>query len=309
MKINKISASAYKTWEKCEFAYFVNYILKLDGDPNWGALNGSVIHEVIEEYLKDKRKNWRKLLPQIYQKHQPWYWHKHIPKGETRKQFTHPAEKHCDICPLLKKGVCTPAGEKPEKVEGCPSIAYFETLEMLEHIFETRTEYFNRKILGIEDHFEIDIGNNVIINGYIDLVTELDKDTIEVIDWKTGTWTQNWDEAMKDIQMRMYCIAAMDLYPQYESYICTFDYVQKVPITVTFDRSDVEESKRWIKETWSSIAQCDKPQRTCNEIWKCNSICIGRDNCDKLWDNYNKKLSHDELRQSMAGILNDRSKR
>lgn len=120
---------------------------------------------------------------------------------------------------------------------------------------------------------------NLRIRGTIDLITEIDENTIEIIDWKTGMYRtvfptkqlkdQKYFES--DTQLQMYFWAVSQLYPQYEHILITIYYINAGgPFTVVFHKHQIPEILLKLKKTFNSIVKTKYPKK--NVGWHCN-IC------------------------------------
>lgn len=82
------------------------------------------------------------------------------------------------------------------------------------------------KVLGLELRFELETAKGVPYLGSIDKLVELDKDTVAIIDYKTSKMALTQAEADVDIQLSMYDLAVSEMFPQYSTIICAFDYLR-----------------------------------------------------------------------------------
>ena len=121
------------------------------------------------------------------------------------------------------------------------------------------------------------------VRGFMDLVTEVDKETLEVRDYKTGNYTKNTDDAFKDLQMRVYSMVAKDLFPDYDYVVMTLDYLRKGPVSVIFNKDDDQKTRNFLREAYGKIEGACEPIR--KKSFKC-SWCVGYDACAKIKDNY-----------------------
>jgi hypothetical protein len=121
----------------------------------------------------------------------------------------------------------------------------------------------------------------------MDLVLKLDEETIEVYDYKTGSWTLSYKEAEKDLQVLMYFLAAKEEWPQFKNVLVTLDYLQRKPVTVALGEHHVKKAKRKIQGLWRKIKHDKKPYRHKKPIWTCKSFC-DREKCDKFWALFKK---------------------
>ena len=141
-----------------------------------------------------------------------------------------------------------------------------------------------RQIVDPEPHFDIEIKEdwakyeyeiggkslvgNLAIKGTIDLVTKIDDDTIEVLDWKTGQ-RKNWatgekktyDKLCEDPQLLLYYYAISNLYPEYKNVIMSIFYVKDGgPFSMCWDDSDKVKFLGMLKNRFLQIQRNNKPQ-------------------------------------------------
>jgi ATP-dependent helicase/DNAse subunit B len=141
--------------------------------------------------------------------------------------------------------------------------------------------------LGVEKEFIIDLGMDhtqtpITAHGFIDLIVEEDAETLEIIDYKTGNKTQNTKEVGADIQAQLYAYAVTQLYPEYQYYLVTMDYFKSSPITVSFDKNQLDATVNFVKSRWESIKKKTKLTRRDND-WVCKYLC-NRELCDIEWN-------------------------
>lgn len=153
----------------------------------------------------------------------------------------------------------------------------------------------NRTILQPEQHFDIEIKKpwskfkytyqntvlegNLAIKGTIDLITKVDDNTIEIIDWKTGRrldWATGEEKTpeklQKDAQLKIYHYAVSQLYPEIEHVMLTINFINDGgPFTICYDKSDLLSTENMLKEKFEIIKNTQIPQL--NKSWKCNKLC------------------------------------
>jgi hypothetical protein len=154
------------------------------------------------------------------------------------------------------------------------------------------------------------------LRGRIDRVDKLDDETVEIIDYKSGSRVA-WDsqdrhkkepaDLHKEIQPRMYHLAAKHLYPWAKNFLVTFIYfTDGGPITVPFCEPDLAETRNILLKRFRSIKNNEDPQQ--NKSWKCNKLCsFGTSGiCDDVWRE-SKELGH-EFIQNKYTVLNVRKR-
>lgn len=301
MYIKYLSASSLNTYKDCDFKYFLQKHLKIPelSQPTIYTEKGLAVHETLEAWGKedgqdDATKDYLKRLLQAYQEKQHWK----LDAREPHKGFPHPYPKSCDTCPWAQSNagttICTIANKLIADVEGCPRPNFEDDLKLVEKVLSTKGKkhpLIENKIIGVEVPFDLEFNvgtdNYYRILGYIDLVTEIDEDTIEVRDYKTGNWAKTYDQAFNDPQMRIYSIAAKKLFPSYKYVIMTLDYLRKQPVTVIFSEEDDRESHKALQKYFKEIQQNEDPQR--KKSFMCR-FCIGYDKCGE----YRRKFLNDK---------------
>lgn len=153
----------------------------------------------------------------------------------------------------------------------------------------------NRNILQPEQHFDIVINKpwayykyvtkNENLEGYlalkgtIDLITKVDDNTIEIIDWKTGRrldWATGEEKTLaklqNDPQLRLYHYAVSQLYPKIEHIIFTINFINDGgAFSVCYDKADLPKTEDMIRIKFDTIKNTKVPQL--NKSWKCNKLC------------------------------------
>ncbi len=122
------------------------------------------------------------------------------------------------------------------------------------------------------------------LKGTVDLITKIDDNTIEYLDWKTGgtrkNWAtgkeKNWKELRDDPQLRIYHYALSRLYPQYEHIVMTIIYIQAGgAFSLDFSRDDLPKTEEILKRQFVKVRDCQRPYRIMGTFdgWKCKRLC------------------------------------
>ena len=153
----------------------------------------------------------------------------------------------------------------------------------------------NRDILQPEQHFDIeikkpwahykyniagdDIEGYLAIKGTIDLITKVNDNTIEIVDWKTGRrldWATGQEKTFaklqNDPQLRIYHYAVSHLYPQYDHIMVSINFINDGgAFTICYDKSDLPKTEDMLRIKFTDIKKTQVPQL--NKSWKCNKLC------------------------------------
>ena len=152
-------------------------------------------------------------------------------------------------------------------------------------------EQFNplkRNIISTEEYLKLEIkepwavlpnGDNFKVTGFIDLVTQIDENSYEIIDYKTGKLNdfltgQEINETFlrNDIQLRLYHLAVAEKFGCDKNYLLTMFFLKySKPITIALSCDDIIETKEKIKKRFLEIFNTKIPKL--NRTWKCTKFC------------------------------------
>jgi hypothetical protein len=301
MDIGSLSPSRAKTSDDCSFKYYMSYTLNISdqlSNSPFASNFGKTVHNVLEEYAKSHGTlNYQQLLLDEINKEglRPYDGMTTASKRVKAKFFV---EKACYECPFFdkEKQYCNIVSQHIDKFEGCPRSLHEDAIKMTQSAIRRYDKYFktgvksdanpNGKIIGVEEEFEFVVGKDkwgadIIMHGLMDLVIEEDKETIIVVDYKTGFKTQTTEELIDDMQARMYSIGAKMQFPQYKFVLLTFDYFRGVPVDIAFSKEQDEVTLDVVRRKWNDIKGTYKIKRRPYD-WYCQYLCK-RSVCDVEW--------------------------
>lgn len=120
--------------------------------------------------------------------------------------------------------------------------------------------------------FEIEgkkVNGNLVLQGTVDLITRLDNNSYEVIDWKTGSCVdffnnfkkKDYNSFTKDPQLLIYYYALRNIYPEIENIIFTIVWIRDGgPFSLAFGHKDYLYAEKLIKDRFLSIKNNMTPQ-------------------------------------------------
>ena len=262
----------------CEQQYFIEYVLGWRGPSNKKADKGTICHKVLEilAVIKQNQQNGQNecqddilgtiniskynldtIIEQVY--------------AHYTKQFMHHEWTKLDF-------------------KDCKEWVY-KAITLNNGMFDPR----NREILNPEQHFDIVIEkpwakysydtNEGLLEGYlglkgtIDLITKVDDNTIEVIDWKTGRrldWATGQEKThaklQSDPQLMIYHYAVSKLFPNYDYIMITIYFINDGgPFSILFTKEDLARTEDMLKNKFDIIKKTKKPRL--NKTWMCNKLC------------------------------------
>lgn len=311
MNISYHRASSIGAWKTCEFKYLAEYILGIPGLENSKANLGNVVHRTLEIYARAKRNGHYKLNDKYINQ-----------------------EYLCRICfdRYNREHPEFNWGDKERK------FVYDNVGAVLKSPFNP----LNLTILDVEKQFDIEINKpgfgfkhvnyitgqeetgNLRLRGTMDLVTEVDKDTIEVIDYKSGSrivWMgdgpKEFEHFIKDTQLKVYNLATSVIYPQYKHRLFTIFFTRDGgPFTVTFTEEDLENTVDELYKCFIEIKNSQIPKRLKDDRTKgkhlfiCKYLCQlggrgqqinGKNACDVY---YNLLRNENSLEKAAPKIYN-----
>lgn len=305
LKLKSVSPSRIKTFDACKFKYWLTYHcpgIKLKS--NWGAVHGTLLHDILENLSNDVDKDW---MQRLYRGYAGQLETKNregklelmpTPLLLAKTKEYHDKKPYCDTCPYKSGEQCGISLEPLNKLTGCPRNLFDNSVSMLESVIKRYQNKIWNKILrdkngvpiGTEYSLNVKIKDSEIpIIGFMDLVIEEDPETIHIIDYKAGVWTQGYQECRDDIQVKIYSMASRKEFIEdvnnkgykYKNVILTFDYFTSDPITIAFTADEDAATERWtankIKEI-QSTKWIDRIVRSNEDFsqkwaWKCRSLC------------------------------------
>lgn len=153
----------------------------------------------------------------------------------------------------------------------------------------------NRNIINCEQHFDIlidkpwadysyqtdngELSGKLGLKGTIDLITEIDNNTLEVVDWKTGRrldWGTGQEKThaklQQDPQLMIYHYAVSKLFPKYDYVIITIYFINDGgPFSILFDKNHLDTTENMLRKKFDIIKKTKKPKL--NKTWMCNKLC------------------------------------
>ena len=270
MDIKKLSASSYKRWDFCQMAYTIENLLGYRFPPGKAANVGTISHSILEILAKIKlgiQKNEKEVDTSI---------------GKIR------TDKY-DLIHIMEKSyndyiVKVPHLKWESKDYQDVKKYVFNALNHNNGLYSP----LNKNIISTEQYIKVPVNENwailsdqqqLNITGFVDLVTQVNKDTIEITDYKTGALTDfltgqeiTSDSLKDDIQLRFYHLAMSELFGCNNNYLLTMFFLKfSKPITISFSCYDLEETKNKIKKRFLEIYNTKLPKL--NKSWKCRKFC------------------------------------
>jgi hypothetical protein len=262
----------------CEQQYFLEYVLGWRGPSGQKADKGTIVHKVLEILAiikKAQQDNITIIEDDIAGQVDV---NNYNLNTLIEKSYKHYSEASAHHKWTLKD------------YKDCHSWVY-KAIEFNNGMFDPR----NRNILRPEQHFDFTINKkwaeysfntdggvvsgNLALKGTIDLVTLANKNTIEIIDWKTGRrldWATGQEKTQekleKDPQLRIYHYAISHLYPDIDHIIFSIYFINDGgPFSICFDKKDLSETENMLRQKFEHIKQTKKPRL--NKSWMCNKLC------------------------------------
>jgi hypothetical protein len=126
--------------------------------------------------------------------------------------------------------------------------------KMLENFMQTR-DYLNYKTIDTEVKVEQILSNGIALKGTIDRIVERNKDTIEIIDYKSGFMYFSLAGLQNNLQLRIYecLIRNIEKYKKYENVLLTIDPLRYDTISIQSTHEEYESFLDWIEIIYNKI--------------------------------------------------------
>ena len=201
-------------------------------------------------------------------------------------------------------------------------------LELFSREYDPR----NRNIFCPEKPFEIEIDaewayyNFVLkdaeiygayrIKGTIDLITQIDDDTLEIVDWKTGArkdWgsgkVKDYEYLMSDKQLLLYYYAARKCFPQFKNIIITIMFIRDGgPYTLCFEDSDMIRAEKMLEKHFKEVSSNSKPRPVdvTQKDFKCNRLChFYKNSLPNTKDNICKHIQKELYNKGIEKVIDE----
>jgi hypothetical protein len=262
----------------CEQQYFIEYVLGWRGPSGQKADKGTIVHKVLELLAVIKKAQQDNLLS--------------IDDDIVGKV----SSKNYDIDDLFNKVyIYYTTNNSHHKWtdkdrKDCRNWVQ-KTLEFNDGMFDPR----NRDIVCPEQRFDIVIDKpwakysfdtpegklegNLALKGTVDLITKIDDNFYEIIDWKTGRrldWATGKEKTQEklenDPQLMIYHYAISRLYPEIENIMVTINFINDGgPFSICFQKKDLLRTELMLRNKFEKIKANRKPQL--HKSWMCSKLC------------------------------------
>jgi hypothetical protein len=262
----------------CEQQYFLEYVLGWRGPSGQKADKGTIVHKVLEilAVIKKAQQDGKdEVIDDVIGKININDYNLNTIIEKVYKYYSEANSHH-------KWAI--------KDYKDCHAWVY-KAIEFNGGMFDPR----NRNILEPEQHFDIEIKKPwaqysydtsegklegyLALKGTIDLITLVNDNTIEIIDWKTGRrldWATGQEKTQekleKDPQLRIYHYAISHLYPHIEHIIFSIYFINDGgPFSICFDKSDLKNTEDMLRSKFEIVKNSRKPRL--NKSWMCTKLC------------------------------------
>jgi len=218
-----LSPSAVNGYRTCPQQYLFGYLWSLKEGPRASLSFGSIMHNTVKRFL-----------------------------GELRKRNKLPFEDVQRIFELEWRSVGfeDEYQEAQYKKDGIEQLCAFHAAVM----------GAPPQVIEQEKRFELPLEHNVIITGRIDQVNSLERNDVEIVDYKTGR-PKKESLAKKDLQLSLYALAAREIF-EWNPVRLVFHYLHDNLVQVTTrDSKQLQEAQNIVQEVAADIRAGQFPPR------------------------------------------------
>lgn len=312
MIVTYVRSSSYSNFDYCPQQYFITYNLGWPSKSNKKADMGTMAHKVMEilsglkKFEQDKPKNkWLVTEDDV------------CLKVRVDKARLHTDEFLDELTELSFESYKLKMTEHKWQPAD-----YREVRRSVQMFVDWNEGQFDPRLRNIhhpEPHFDIPIEEDwakyeyeidgktvtgqLAIKGTIDLVTLVNENTIEVIDWKTGrcmNWAtmeeKDFKKLKNDPQLLLYFYAISKLYPDYPNRIMSIFFCKDIdgkidpkPFSMCFDESDEARFLGMLKGRFEEIKATTVPKLLDprRKNFKCTRMCTF---CKTNWEGTDQNM-------------------
>jgi ATP-dependent helicase/DNAse subunit B len=311
MIVTYVRSSSYNNYAYCEMQYFITYVLGHQPSSGKKAELGTMAHKVMEVLAGLKKYLQENPKAKILKIDDDALGEVKFPKKEllTNKIVD-------ELIEMSIEAYSEKSGHKFYRADRqVVSDTVYTFLKHADGMFDPRL----RNVYHPEPHFDIPIEEDwakfeyeingkkvqgqLAIKGTIDLVTLVNDDTIEVIDWKTGRrmdWAtgevKDYKKLENDAQLLLYFYAISKLYPEFPNRIMSIFFykdkdgeVDPAPFSLCFGPQDEKRFLDMLKKRVTSIRNntSPKPIDPTRSSWKCKYLCHY---CKNKWEDTDESM-------------------
>lgn len=282
--ITYFRSSSYNQWDMCQQCYFLEYTLGIKGPSGKKAEMGTIFHKVMECLARTKL---------CIQNGETVFEDDAVGELKAREDTLMTAPYWERIFSLAFAHYAMRSVHKFSMADRRQIATWIaDTLDFQNGMFDPR----RRTIVAAEPHFDIEftepwahynfgdgLEGQLRLKGTIDLVTKINDNTYEVVDWKTGKrsdWATGKEKDFKalthDPQLLIYYYAITQMYPHVDNVVMSINFIKfNEPFTVAYDKSDIVIVKNMLRKRFETIKACTRPHLKSNtgSHWFCQRVC------------------------------------
>ncbi len=204
----QLSASAIDAYERCPMKYMFRHLWSMRGGPHAAMTFGNVVHTTIKEFVAELRKRGR------------------VPFEEVTAIFDRE---------WSSAGFPDDYQEQEYRKAGRDQLAAFH---------ETYSAA-PAEVMYQEKAFELPLENEVIVTGRIDQINRIDRDSVEIVDYKTGK-PREAKKANDDLQLSIYALAAREVLELEPKRLVLYNLMSNEAVATTRDAKSLAKAKERI---------------------------------------------------------------
>jgi DNA helicase-2/ATP-dependent DNA helicase PcrA len=219
----QLSPSAIGAYERCPMQYMFQQMWRIRGGASAQLTFGLVMHTTIKEFVAEVQKR------------------KRVPLDELLAIYDRE---------WLSAGFSDDYHEQEYRKAG---------REQLEAFHKTYSAA-PADVLYQEKPFELPLDGDVVVSGRMDQVNRIGKDSIEILDYKTGK-PRDEKSAAQDLQLSVYALAAREILDVIPERLVLYNLMTNEPVATTRDAKSLEKTKQKIAEVAGLIRAGEFPAK------------------------------------------------
>jgi DNA helicase-2/ATP-dependent DNA helicase PcrA len=211
----QLSASAIDAYERCPMKYMFQHVWNIRGGPHAQMTFGNVMHTTIKEFVGEMRKRGKVPLEEVLAIYEREWSSAGFPDDYQEQEYRKEGRKQLEA--FYRSYSAAPAD-----------------------------------VLYQEKFFELPLEHNVVITGRMDQVNRIEKNAVEIVDYKTGK-PKDEKKAREDLQLSVYALAAREVFDLAPKRLAFYNLMTNEAVATTRDAKALSATKQKIAEVADQI--------------------------------------------------------
>jgi ATP-dependent DNA helicase UvrD/PcrA len=211
----QLSASAIDAYERCPMKYMFQHVWNIRGRPHAQMTFGTVIHTTIKGFVGEMRQRGKVPIEEVLSIYDREWFSAGFPDDYQEQEYRKAGREQLEA--FYRSYSAAPAD-----------------------------------VLYQEKAFELPLEHDVLITGRMDQVNRIEKNAVEIVDYKTGK-PRDEKKAGEDLQLSVYALAAREVFDLAPQRLVFYNLMTNEPVATTRDAKALAATKQKIAEVADHI--------------------------------------------------------